>query len=298
MLVSVIIPSYNYAHFIERAVKSVYEQSYSFIECIVVNDGSIDNTVEVLENLKTKYESLIIINKENAGLSAARNSGLKVANGDYIAFLDADDYWLKDKIKNQINVFNKNQTVKIVHTNFCVNNNNKIEKNSSLTLNNDQYELLSRNSIWGSASSVMIKKEVFHKVGYFDCSLRSSEDHDYWFRCVVEGYKFYFVNKFDVIITLHSSGRMSDNNLNMFIGDYLLLQKQLLLLNYEQNIEKNKFENALKIRISKLRWLSKSNDMRELRYMTYFLGIRLIGVKFIFNKLMLLNILKEIFKIK
>ena len=97
--VSVIIPNYNYARYIDQAIESVLNQTYKNIELIVVDNGSTDDSLHVLG----KYSDLIkLINQENLGQSGSRNSGLRAVTGSFIAFLDADDFWEKDKIEKQL----------------------------------------------------------------------------------------------------------------------------------------------------------------------------------------------------
>ena len=97
-LVSIIIPTYNSASFITEAIDSCLMQTYTKFEIIVINDGSTDNTDEVV----LKYiDKITYIKQENAGAARARNLGIAEAKGDYIAFLDADDLWSEDKIQNK-----------------------------------------------------------------------------------------------------------------------------------------------------------------------------------------------------
>jgi len=110
-LVSIVIPTYNYGNFVSEAVDSALAQTYNNIEVIVVDDGSTDNTKDVL----VKYnESIRYIHKENAGLPAARNTGIEQAKGEYIAFLDSDDQWLADKVELQMEIFKSNDQVGLV----------------------------------------------------------------------------------------------------------------------------------------------------------------------------------------
>ena len=103
--VSVIIPTYNRGHLINRAINTVLVQTFQDFEVIVVDDGSTDNTIEVVNRLSDDRVSLLKIN-ENRGASFARNRGIELAAGRYIAFQDSDDEWKKDKLKKQIQVFN------------------------------------------------------------------------------------------------------------------------------------------------------------------------------------------------
>ena len=101
-LVTVVIPTYNYGHFVEQAVESALSQRYPNIEVIVVDDGSQDDTKARLEKYRGRIQ---YIYQRNQGLSAARNTGILKARGEYIAFLDADDIWIPEKISEQIGMF-------------------------------------------------------------------------------------------------------------------------------------------------------------------------------------------------
>ena len=115
-MVSVIIPTYNYGSFIEKAIASVQSQTFQDFEIIVVDDGSTDDTAEVLAGIKDPR--LTVIRTRNRGISAARNEGLKRASREYIAFLDADDCWLPDKLSAQIRIMKDEPSVCVIFTNF------------------------------------------------------------------------------------------------------------------------------------------------------------------------------------
>ena len=104
--ISIVIPTYNRVDFLPKAIQSVLNQTYRNWEMIIVDDGSTDNTEEIVKGYK---ESRIqyIVHKYNLGLSAARNTGIKKSRGEYIAFLDSDDEWFPEKISCQMNIFQK-----------------------------------------------------------------------------------------------------------------------------------------------------------------------------------------------
>ncbi|MBT2586303.1 glycosyltransferase family 2 protein [Arthrobacter sp. ISL-95] len=113
--VSVIIPSYNSAAFVVDALESVFAQTRPADEIIVVNDGSTDETERVL---RPYLDRVVVLNQKNAGLSGARNSGIARATGDWLAFLDADDVWLPEKLARQISFIQDDATLVCIHTNF------------------------------------------------------------------------------------------------------------------------------------------------------------------------------------
>jgi len=111
-LVSVVIPTYNYASFVKEAIESCLKQTYSHIEIIVVDDGSSDDTQTVLT---TEFsETIIPVFQDNQGVSAARNTGLRQAKGEFITFLDADDYFTEDSVEVRLNILLKHRDIDIV----------------------------------------------------------------------------------------------------------------------------------------------------------------------------------------
>lgn len=111
-LISVIIPVYNGECYVAEAIDSVLNQTYKNIELIVIDDGSTDGTAAIVKN----YENIIYFYQENRGLGAARNQGVDLAKGEYLAFLDADDYWLPEKLEQQLAQLSKATTLSLA---FC-----------------------------------------------------------------------------------------------------------------------------------------------------------------------------------
>lgn len=114
-LISVVIPTYNCAKYVASALKSVFDQSYDNIEVIVVDDGSTDETIDVLQPY---MKDIVYIHQENTGLPGARNRGIKEATGEYVAFLDADDRWRKNKLEIQVKLLDSYPSVHIVFSDF------------------------------------------------------------------------------------------------------------------------------------------------------------------------------------
>ena len=178
--VSVVIPTYNRAWIVAEAVLSVLSQVDVAFELIVVDDGSTDNTEEILKPFKN---SLLYIKQDNKGVSAARNKGVENAKGALIAFLDSDDYWLPGKLKHQILPFIEkpsemiNQTDEIwIRNGVRVNPKVKHKKPSGAIFFHSLHLCLV------SPSAVMMRKTLFHEMNGFDESLPACEDYDLWLR--------------------------------------------------------------------------------------------------------------------
>ena len=182
MKISVIIPTYNRKKYIKRAIDSVIRQSYKPFEIIVIDDGSTDGTYELIK--KSYSSSQISIEKQiNNGVSSARNKGVKLANGDWIAFLDSDDEWFENKLELQVREIKKSKTFMICHTNeiwirngIRVNQMKKHQKYGGFIFE----KCLDMCRI--SPSSVMIRRCIFDEIGLFDEDLIICEDYDLWLR--------------------------------------------------------------------------------------------------------------------
>jgi hypothetical protein len=176
-LVSVIITTYNRRSYLKEAVRSVLSQDYPDKEVIVIDDGSTDNSEEEVRGLPLHY-----VWKENGGVSSARNKGIEVSKGEYLAFLDVDDLWLKGKLPAQIQRMGEEE-YKISYTDeIWIRNGKRI----------NQKQRHKKYSGWIfaqclplciiSPSSAVIKREIFDSVGLFDETLPACEDYDMWLR--------------------------------------------------------------------------------------------------------------------
>ncbi|MEE4265060.1 MAG: glycosyltransferase [Desulfobacteraceae bacterium] len=179
-LVSVIIPTYNRAWVLKEAIDSVLAQDFRDFELIVVDDGSTDNTGQILD---AYHQDLMVIRQPNKGVSAARNRGIAAAGGGLIAFLDSDDLWLPRKLSSQIDFFNSNpaavinQTEEIwIRNGVRVNPRTRHHKLSGMIFEPSLALCLV------SPSAVMMKRSLFDEVGLFDEDLPACEDYDLWLR--------------------------------------------------------------------------------------------------------------------
>lgn len=181
MLVSAIITTYNRCNLLKNAINSVLNQTYHDIEIIVVDDHSTDETesyMSQLDNPKIRYYHL----DDNLGVSHARNFGIQKSLGDYIAFLDDDDEWMEDKIEKQMPVFDQDERIGLVYTQrLIINDRGKSYKTHKKGVGDLSHQILLDNMI-GPPSSVIVKKDVFSKAGYFDEDIKIYEDFDLWIR--------------------------------------------------------------------------------------------------------------------
>ena len=199
--VSVIIPTYNRAHFLPRAIKSVLNQTFQDFELIIVDDGSTDNTKEVVENFQKQDSRIKYIWQENSGGPAKpKNTGIKNSKGEFLAFLDSDDEWLPEKLEKQLELFEKNKRLGIVGCNcwniYVGEKNKKIECRINKNGKNNNYSsIILGDCFIFSSSSVVIPRFVFDDVGFYDERFKVSDDWDLYIR-ILKKYEFKFVDDF------------------------------------------------------------------------------------------------------
>lgn len=227
-LISVIIPAYNASKFISKAIDSVLNQTYRPIEIIVVDDGSKDNTKEIVKKYSNNVKYYF---KENGGVSSARNYGMKKAQGCFFAFLDADDQWLPEKLEEQKKIFDKNSEIGLVGCGEIFKNESGLVVRTKIKKNNLVEELLKkslyRNEIT-AGSTLMINKNIIDSIGYFDENLKSAEDWDFGFR-IIQRFKPYFVEKALVIKNDRTSSVSSSENADEVLeNDLKFLKKHSL----------------------------------------------------------------------
>jgi glycosyltransferase involved in cell wall biosynthesis len=187
-LVSVIIPTYNRSELLRVAVESVLAQTYANIEVIVVNDGSTDDTATVMEQWADR---VIYFEQTNQGVAATRNKGLRAASGEYITFLDDDDFVLPTKTERQVRVLASRPQVGLVHCRYYYadEDGNLLDKAGMLPEGEVLGELLCGNFIWMGAP--LIRRQCFDRVGLFDQDIPSViADWDLWLRIALAGYSF------------------------------------------------------------------------------------------------------------
>ncbi|MEQ1619894.1 MAG: glycosyltransferase [Methylococcales bacterium] len=180
MKISVVIPTYNRCELLQRALRSVFSQNRLPAEVIVVDDGSTDETVAMLNKV---FPQVITVHQANGGVSRARNLGIQHASGDWLAFLDSDDEWLPGKLHQQLSALTDNLDHKICHTEeqwirngIRVNPAKQYAKKGGWIFS----DCLALCAI--SPSTAMIHRSVFDDIGTFDENLPACEDYDLWLR--------------------------------------------------------------------------------------------------------------------
>lgn len=206
--ISVVIPAYNAEHTILETIASVQQQTFSDFELIVINDGSTDRTLELLQNVED--ERLKIFSYENGGLSVARNRGITHATGEFIAFLDADDLWTPDKLELQLTALQQHSEAGIAYswTNYVDEQGKLLDTGVHLFFEGDvQAELLVNNFI-ASGSNPLIRRRAIESVGEFDPTCAGCADWDYWLRLSAK-WSFVVVPKHQILYRQSSSSMSS-----------------------------------------------------------------------------------------
>jgi len=179
-LVSIIIPTYNRGWILQEAIESVRSQTYRNFELIIVDDGSTDNTRDILERYE---EELVVIRQSNRGVSAARNKGVACSRGALISFLDSDDLWKPEKLATQTAFFAQNPGIRVCQTDeIWIRNGKRVNPKKVHQKPSGMIYIPSLSLCLVSPSAVMMEKELFQSIGGFDETYPACEDYDLWLR--------------------------------------------------------------------------------------------------------------------
>lgn len=181
--VSVILPTFNRAYVLKRAIDSVFNQTYKDFEFIIVDDGSTDDTQELLKN----YPTIKIITTKNQGVSAARNQAIKSARGEWVAFIDSDDEWLPEKLEKQIEYAKNHPHIQIIHgEEIWIRNGVRVNPKTKHQKGGGDQFLPSLHLCAISPSVVMLKKSLLLDNGMFREDYPCCEDYDLWLKITAE----------------------------------------------------------------------------------------------------------------
>jgi len=182
-MVSIIIPAYNAGRFISETIESVLLQSFTNWELIIVNDGSKDNTGEIISKYAAADKRISIITKENSGVSDTRNKGIEKSKGEMLAFLDADDVWLKDNLQKKVDCLNANPEIDYVFSNMLQGDQNL--QNQTLAPIGKDANILEDLLLWngevipGPSSNLLVRKKCLDAGIRFDKRLTTIADQNF-----------------------------------------------------------------------------------------------------------------------
>ncbi len=262
--VSVIIPTFNRAHFIEESVSSVLSQTLKPTEVIVVDDGSNDKTWDILKNLgfslsEARKNTLRYIYKENGGVSSARNVGIELSSSEYVALLDSDDQWKPTKLEAQLSSLKKESfSYRVSHTDeIWIRKGIRVNQHKKHIKNGGDLFKKCLKMCCISPSSALIHRSVFNDIGSFDEKLKACEDYDFWLRyCAFE--KTHFLNEQLTIKNGGHSGQLSQMYWGM--DRFRIYSLEKLLKNI--NLSRSKYELVLTELILKLK-IMMSGSMKR-----------------------------------
>jgi len=217
-VVSIIMPAFNSAKYIRESVNSVIRQTFDNWELIIVNDGSTDDTMNIADGYAASDLRIRLINQENKKLSAARNTGIANASGSWIAFLDADDLWVSDKLEKQLAIAETRPEVGVIFTDGFTFYDDSAKTATPYgtiagSLSAGTIYKLEYQGNYIPVLSVIVKKKHVDEVGTQDETLNGCEDWDYWLRLAINGVSFYGMDDKLFYYRKHAANMSNDSYL-------------------------------------------------------------------------------------
>lgn len=243
-LVSTVITTYKRdVKYVKEALDSVVSQTYRPIEILIIDDNGIGSVYEKeLRNLCSVYNNVLYLpNKMNCGAQVSRNNGIKVAKGDYLAFLDDDDIWEKTKIEKQMKLFTDDSIGMVYCDGYSFEDGDMsklgIFREASIFDRPITYQMELFNDWIGSTSQALIRRSVLENVGYFDPDMPARQDYEMWLR-ISSKYKIVGCPDKLLYYRIHTGDRISTN------WDKCLRSYQLIISKYSDDYNKNKYAKA------------------------------------------------------
>ncbi len=237
--ISVIVPTYNRSLYIKRAILSVLQQTRSYDELIIVDDGSEDDTEKVIDRLKKDHDaSITYIYQNNSGPASARNRGIRESSGELIAFLDSDDHWQQRKLEKQSQLMNDNPLYLVSHTKERWMRLGKHLNQKKIHIPRSGY-LFDHCLLLCAVgmSTAMVRRELFDAIGWFNEDFHCCEDYEFWLR-VSARFEFLLV---DEPLTIREGGREDQLSNRYRVGmDKLRIAAILNVLQDSRLSEKNR----------------------------------------------------------
>lgn len=246
--ISVIMPVYNAEKYLKQSIESILNQTYKDFEFIIINDGSTDNSLNIIYEYANKHTKIKVIARENRGLVCSLNEGISYSKGEYIARIDADDISLPERLEKQIKFFEKNQEIDILGSMAeLIGDKALLEKETNnyewVNVEFDSKDDLEKIFLECCAiphPSVMMKKEFLIKIGgYFE---QDTEDYNLWLRAIKSGFKIDKINEKLIKYRLHDNSKMRSNLLKIAKSNML---NRLEYIKSTYNIFDNNFKYVI-----------------------------------------------------
>jgi glycosyltransferase involved in cell wall biosynthesis len=289
--ISIIIPCYNQACFLPDVIDSIIKQTFVEWECIVVNDGSTDNTSDIAEKLAQTDTRIRVINQANIGLSGARNSGLKAANGEMLQFLDADDMLERDKLRSQVEFLRANPDIDIVFSDaryfttenpelrrFGININKSWIPETWQAPGSLIEKFLNQNIF--PVNCPLVRISVFRIVGQWNENLDAHEDWEFWLRCAANNITMAYCKSPDslALIRMHLES-MSNDKLRMKLSNVkmriaignILKDPNLRIINFQKGLYQLQSINPPNITTQVIKLYRTNTSPKVLLTTVYFL---------------------------
>lgn len=263
--VSVVIPAYNSMAYLPQTITNLLQQSYADFEVVVVNDGSTDNTSEWVSQIDDPR--IRLIDQTNLGLAGARNTGIREATGEYLAFLDADDLWESSKLLEQVKVLDSHPEVGVVYTWVAYvdefgNSTGRVVQNHH---EGHIWQQLTQRNLVESGSVAMVRRECFAKCGMFDCNLGSFvEDWDMWLR-IAQYYPFKVVKQ-PLVFYRQVASSASRNWQNMAQSYQLVIEKAFAHADWQDLSLRNRSYGTANLVLAWKALQSRSKDYQQAKY--------------------------------
>ena len=259
-LVSILIPNYNYARYLKQCLESVLDQSYSNTEIILIDDGSTDNSLEIAKEFS---HGIRIIKQPNMGVNAARNKGIAISHGEYVALCDSDDLWSRDKIALQVKELQSDSKVVLVHSSYhLMDACGKVIGFKQASYSGDlafEFILKPSSALTGPPSGVMFKKVIDGELILFDEQLKgNAEDWDFFRRICQKG-TVKAISDPQLFYRVHSDSRASRNLKISYLGNKESIKKAILDPFYRWNYAM-KFRLVFRFELSMAKSYIKNGD--------------------------------------
>ena len=222
-VISVIIPVYNGERFILETIRSAVNQTFRDLEILIINDGSTDKTFELVK--RSGDDRVKVFSYPHAGLSVSRNRGIRLARGEYIAFLDADDLWSPSKLEVQFLALRDHPDAAVAYSwvDLIDEEGHSLRPFMRPSHKGNVYEKVLFNDFIIGGSNVLIRRQALEKTGFFDEALGAAEDHDMWIR-LAKHFEFTLVPKVQLFYR-QTDGAMSSDLLRQMEGNLKVIEK-------------------------------------------------------------------------